>query len=146
MQQQRPNLSNVPILRSNVGPPPPPYDENDYPELTSPNNEYSTLERALLPNKPYDPSPLGAGYSILPNTVKNVSPVSQRPPMPLPRQSIYGNIGSNRAGIPVSLKANQYMNTGGRRLTRRKSTRRHRKTKHCRRLNKKKNKKSKKRT
>lgn len=120
---QRPNLSNVPILRSNVPPPLPPYNADDYPDLTSPNNEYSTLESAVQTVPPSN---------------------ARRPPMPLPtQQSTYGNIGANRGGIPVNLSTTQYMNTGGRRLTRRKSTRRHCKTKYRRRQNKKKSKKRK---
>jgi hypothetical protein len=135
----RPDLSKVPILRSNVPPLIPPYNVNDY-YPTSPNNVYSTL----APYKPYDPILENTGYASLElaNRQQPFTTKTYRPQMPLPQQQspIYGNIGPNR----VNLSTNQYMNTGGRRL--RKTTRRHRKTKHCRRLHKKKSKKSKKRT
>jgi len=78
--------------------------------------------------RPYDVALPGAGnYSSLNNATINSTTVARRPPMPLPVELF---------------DVSPYENIGGRRL--RKTTRRHRKTKHSRRLHKKKSKKSKK--
>ena len=74
--------------------------------------------------RPYDKALPGAGfYSSLNNATINSTTVARRPPMPL----------------PVEFNVSPYENIGGRRL--RKTTRRLRKTKHSRRLHKKKSKK-----
>jgi hypothetical protein len=109
-------------------------DYNTLPQLPGGPTNNSTPLPAIPVQRtqnstPYDIAPPGAGiYSSLNNATIDPRTVARRPPMPL----------------PVTFSVSPYENIGGRRL--RKTTRRHRKTKHCRRLNKKKSKKSKKRT